>query len=98
MDHRGEAAAAKDMLLVEATAMMFKAAREAEAKLDVGKMMQAFPKTWDGRVKKGYEVPFGVTTAPREAARAGLAMLREWVEGEGLGYEMRVEVGKGGDK
>lgn len=84
--------------LLETTAFMFRAARDAEGKLDALKVRSAFPKTWEGKGKEGYELPISMTTAPRAAAKAGVAMLREWAAGEKLRYDLKVEVGKGPGK
>ncbi len=94
--------------LVETQAAMLKAAREGELKLDVDATQAAFPKTWKGRTKglggdekldlqkglKGaYGLPIGVQTSPIRAARAGWAMLNEWVEGrQGVKHEFKLSL------
>lgn len=85
--------------LLDTTAMMQRAANEADTKLDVDLLQSVFPKTWEGRWKgslapageslevgkgfKGlYKLPIGLQTSPLRAARAGYAMLEEWIEKE----------------
>jgi hypothetical protein len=38
----------------------------------------------------GYRLPFGVQTDALQAARAGVALLREWIAKEGLEYEFKL--------
>lgn len=38
----------------------------------------------------GYRLPFGVQTDPLQAARAGLALVKEWIAKEGLDYDFKL--------
>jgi hypothetical protein len=38
----------------------------------------------------GYRLPLGVQTDPLQAARAGMALLKEWTAKEGLGYDFKL--------
>lgn len=82
------------------------AAANADEKLDVDVLMDSFPRAWKGRaitarideecaeprrlLQGSYKLPFGVQTKPLMAARAGLAVLREWVAKVGLDYEFQL--------
>jgi hypothetical protein len=94
--------------LMQTQASMLRAATEAEAKLDLETLQEVFPKTWKGRAKgtlaedkpdpaKGlagkYKLPIGIQTSPLTAARAGHAMLTEWIgQQDGLKYEMKLKL------
>lgn len=95
--HPAEAGPSRDSIL-ETQAMMQRAANEADAKLDVDLLQSIFPRSWEGRFKGSlaaervevgksfaglYKLPLGLQTSPLRAARAGYAMLEEWVEKEG---------------
>ncbi|KAF2772279.1 hypothetical protein EJ03DRAFT_324709 [Teratosphaeria nubilosa] len=93
---------------LETYALLSKTAAEAEAKLDIDGLIEAFPRSWGGR-RKGeikrdaldrpghfggpYRLPLSAQVCPTVAARAGFAMMREWLEGQtGLGYEMKLKL------
>jgi hypothetical protein len=38
----------------------------------------------------GYRLPLGVQTDPLQAARAGVALLKEWITKEGLDYDFKL--------
>lgn len=92
--------------LIETNAMLLRAAVDAEAKLDVDKYQEVFPRSWEQRLKGPlsaeklrpgqlggqYKLPMGVQTAPLQAARAGLAMLAEWIQNEGMEYELKLKL------
>ena len=94
--------------ILESQAMMVRAANDAEAKLDIDVLQVLFPRTWEGRKKgssealklepgKGfagsYKLPLGLSTPPVRAARAGYAMLEEWLEKqEGLEYGLKLKL------
>ncbi|KAH9845599.1 Neurofilament heavy polypeptide [Teratosphaeria destructans] len=93
---------------LETYALLSKTAAEAEAKLDIDGLIEAFPRTWSGRRKgeiKGgalerpghfggpYRLPLSAQVSPTVAARAGFAMMREWLEGQtGFAYEMKLKL------
>jgi len=76
---------------------LLKAAREAEARLDVDAIRKHFPKSWGqrasgsaliserltepGKFGGAFKLPITVATPPVQAVRAGYAILREWMEG-----------------
>jgi hypothetical protein len=90
--------ALSSQVMVETTAMMMKAAHDAESKLDINAIEQTFPGMWDRRYKGGhmaedklepgrgfkgsFSLPLGLQTSPLKAARAGWEMLQEWVGGQ----------------
>ena len=90
----------------QAWPLLSHSAADAEAKLDVRKLQDALPKAWaesvdgavgeeklePGRFGGTFKLPLGVQTKPVRAVRAAHAMLREWIEGERLGYEMRLKL------
>ncbi|KAK3706502.1 hypothetical protein LTR37_012712 [Vermiconidia calcicola] len=94
--------------ILETQAMMQRAALDAESKLDIDALQVVFPRTWKGRTKValeadalgagkgfvgGYKLPLGVQTSPLRAARAGHAMLGEWMKGqEALEYALRLKL------
>ena len=94
--------------ILEAQAMMRRAAIDAEAKLDIDVLQSSFPCTWEGRTKgaldisklepgKGfsgsYKLPLGMQTAPFRAARAGYAMLQEWIgKQDETDYELKLKL------
>lgn len=94
-------------LLAQAWVLLKHSAADAEAKLDVRKLQEAFPRSWEGGVRDlvmgeeklepgkfpgEYKLPLGVQTTPVRAVRAAQAMLREWMEGMGVEYEMRLKL------
>ena len=105
--HEGGAGVVGGMM--ETQAMMLRAANEAESRLDVDVLRESFPRAWEGRTKgvleaetlevgRGfagqYKLPLGVQSLPLRAARAGYAMLEEWIGkegGEGF-YEMKLKL------
>lgn len=92
--------------LITINGALIKAAANADEKLDVDTLMENFPRTWKGRSKSSvidddsdepkrllegcYRLPLGVQTEPVQAARAGVAVLREWVAKVGLEYEFHL--------
>lgn len=92
-------------------ALLNKSAIEADAKLDVDVLQTSFPRTWNQRAKKGplpakeklelgklggqFKLPIGLATSPMRAARAGCALLREWLDGEGISYSLKLKLGGG---
>ncbi|KAK4505352.1 hypothetical protein PRZ48_003315 [Zasmidium cellare] len=92
--------------ILEAHATLQKAANEAERKLDIDALQEAFPKSWNQRSKKlppteklestklggGYKLPIGLATSPVRAARAGHAMLQEWLEKERIDYTLKLKL------
>ena len=94
--------------ILETQAMMQRAANDAEVKLDVDMLQSSFPRSWEGRTKgnlevhrlepgKGFEgrykLPVGLQTCPLRAARAGYAMLDEWVSAQdGVGYGLMLKL------
>jgi len=96
--------------LLEISAALTRAAADADARLDVDLLESAFPRAWEGRFRGSlaassslvpgegfegaYKLPLGVQSSPLVAARAGFAILEEWVGGElGEGYETRLKLG-----
>lgn len=87
-------------------ALLTKSAIEASAKLDVDILQDSFPKTWKQRSKTlsnreklelgklggQYKLPIGLATSPVRAARAGCAILREWLEGESINYVLKLKL------
>ncbi|KAF2165196.1 hypothetical protein M409DRAFT_24580 [Zasmidium cellare ATCC 36951] len=92
--------------LLETHATLQKAANEAERKLDIDALQDAFPKSWSQRSKKlpanekldstklggGFKLPIGLATTPVRAARAGHAMLQEWLERERIDYTLKLKL------
>lgn len=91
--------------LLEIQHMLQKSATAAEEKLDIDMLQETFPKSWKDRTKKlaagerldptrlggQYKLPLGLATTPIRAARAGNAMLREWMEKERLQYTLKLK-------
>lgn len=93
--------------LLDTQAHMQRAANEVDMKFDCDAWPEAFPKAWKGRSKTmppkdkltepgklegQYKLPISMTTSPLRAARAGHAMLQEWIEKEKLDYTLRVKL------
>lgn len=93
----------------ETSTALLKAAGEAESRLDIDAIREHFPKSWSqrasgstlsaerltepGKFRGGFKLPISVATTPVQAARAGYAILREWMEGqEGLTYKLRLRI------
>ncbi|KAK3072372.1 hypothetical protein LTR53_006950 [Teratosphaeriaceae sp. CCFEE 6253] len=86
--------------------VLIRSAKEADVALDCDALAEAFPKTWQQRSKATrragqlvpgayqgeYKLPLGVQTSPVRAARAGYAMLEEWLATEKLEYEMKLRL------
>jgi len=105
---RGNESVTRDMLL-ETQGTMLRAAQEGEAKLNFHVLQTSFPITWAASAKGAieseplepavgfagpYALPIGVQTSPLRAARAGHAMLEEWIGQQGgLGYELKLKLG-----
>jgi hypothetical protein len=103
--HRGEHITRENLL--ESQALLQRAASDADAKLDLDVLQEQFPKAWSQRARKPlparerldpanldgpFKLPFGVATSPVRAARAGYAILQEWVEKERIGYELKLKL------
>lgn len=92
--------------LVDMQVLMFKAAVDADAKLDLERLQERFPATWNRRTKKlppveklepgrlggAFKLPLDITTSPVRAARAGHAMLLEWIEKEKVDYTLKLKL------
>ncbi|KAF7195638.1 hypothetical protein HII31_02956 [Pseudocercospora fuligena] len=92
--------------LLETQVLLQRSAAAAEEKLDIDMLQEVFPKSWKGRTKKlaahekldppklggQYKLPLGVATTPVRAARAGYAMLGEWMDREGIQYSMKLKL------
>ncbi|KAK5172661.1 uncharacterized protein LTR77_002781 [Saxophila tyrrhenica] len=95
--------------LLDTNGMILRAWNEAESKLNIDALQATFPKTWAGRTKGApaenekldptrgfagaYSLPIGLGTSPVRAARAGHAMLKEWIgQQTGLGYELKLKL------
>jgi hypothetical protein len=87
----------------ECSGIMFKNVRDAEVKLGLDALTEHFPNTWRARVKDtgaaddviepgsfrgNIVLPLGLQTSPLRAARAGYALLQEWMTKEGIDYEL----------
>lgn len=97
---------ATDETWSNATTAAKRAAIEADEKLDIDTLMETFPKAWKGRTKGllptdarpepkkmlagAYKLPLGQQSSAVPAVRAGVAILREYMEKEKIGYELRV--------
>lgn len=93
--------------IMDTQSMQNKYAAEAEAKLDVDILMASFPKTWSQRTKVlssreklepsklggQFKLPINQSTSPVRAARAGCAMLREWLDANELNYSLKLKLG-----
>lgn len=96
----------REEILTQAWMMLSRSAAEAESKLDIKILMDRFSKSWaarestaaaeeklePGKFSGSYRLPLGVQSKPVKAVRAAHAMLKEWMEGEGVGYEMKVKL------
>ncbi|EME86312.1 uncharacterized protein MYCFIDRAFT_214200 [Pseudocercospora fijiensis CIRAD86] len=92
--------------LLETQVLLQRSAAAAEEKLDIDMLQEVFPKSWKDRTKKlaahekldppklggQYKLPLGVATTPVRAARAGYAMLGEWMEKERIQYSMKLKL------
>ncbi|KXT16288.1 hypothetical protein AC579_467 [Pseudocercospora musae] len=92
--------------LLETQVLLQRSAAAAEEKLDIDMLQELFPKCWKDRTKKlaahekldppklggQYKLPLGVATTPIRAARAGYAMLGEWMDKEGIQYSMKLKL------
>ncbi|KXT06565.1 hypothetical protein AC578_8588 [Pseudocercospora eumusae] len=92
--------------LLETQVLLQRSAAAAEEKLDIDMLQEVFPKSWKDRTKKlaayerldpsklagQYKLPLGVATTPVRAARAGYAMLAEWMDKEGIQYSMKLKL------
>ncbi|KAK5120166.1 hypothetical protein LTR85_006647 [Meristemomyces frigidus] len=106
LQYPAERPAGRDITM-ETYAALSKNAADAEAKLDVDVLQESFPRSWKARAKGPlgvdklagpadfageYKFPIGVQTPPLRAARAGYAMLEEWIGKERVGYEMKLKL------
>lgn len=87
--------------------LLTKSANEADAKLDVDILQTSFPKSWSQRSKNlpsrekldlaklggQYRLPIALATSPIRAARAGCAILREWLDCERINYSLKLKLG-----
>ena len=91
--------------LADVFALLQRSASDMDAKLNKDIIRQSFPQTWKqhtegaarsasltkpGEFTGEFTLPVGVQTAPYEAARAGYAMLCEWLAQQKLGYDMKL--------
>ncbi|CAK3853299.1 Hypothetical predicted protein [Lecanosticta acicola] len=98
---------ASNQSLLETQAHMQRAAGEADTKLDIDILQETFPKAWSGRTKAlqpkekvlepgkfsgPYKFPLQVTTSPIRAARAGYAILQEWIAKEKIDYTPKLKL------
>lgn len=95
-----------DEAMAQAITALKRAHVEVDGKLDIDTLMETFPKTWKGRTKGSlatdaklepkkvltgtYKLPIGLQSGSFSAVRAGVAILREYVEKEKVAYELRV--------
>lgn len=92
--------------ILETHAALQKAANDAERRLDIDALQEAYPKSWGQRSKTlpaterlestklggGFKLPIGLATTPVRAARAGHAMLQEWLEREKIDYTLKLKL------
>lgn len=78
--------------LLDTSAMMMRAATEGERLLGLDKVRKGFPKAWEEQKKGGYDLPIGLQTPALRAARAGWAVLDQWVKKEGVEYELKLRI------
>ncbi|TKA25549.1 hypothetical protein B0A50_05410 [Salinomyces thailandicus] len=97
---------ARDITL-DVYAPLAKHASDAETKLDIDALQDSFPRSWQRRVKGkltigklaapadcagDYKLPIGISTTPLCAARAAYSMLGEWIERDGMDYDMKLKL------
>lgn len=98
----------KQEVLVDTALLLTRAVAGLEEKLDLDTLQETFPRSWKGRTKKippnddkldpakllsgPYKLPIGVATTPVRAARAGHAMLREWMAKEKIDYTLKLKL------
>ncbi|SMR45930.1 unnamed protein product [Zymoseptoria tritici ST99CH_1E4] len=93
--------------ILEFSALLQRAASDAESKFDMDVLQEQFPRAWSQRARKplpsrerlepgklggSFRLPFGVATSPIRAARAGHLILQEWMEKEGVAYELKLKL------
>lgn len=92
--------------ILDTQAALQKCAAETEANLDIDMLQETFSQSWKARTKNlppveklthtklggPYKLPINVATTPVRAARAGYAMLREWIEREKTDYELKLKL------
>ncbi|KAM3422786.1 Muscle M-line assembly protein unc-89 [Cercospora zeina] len=92
--------------LVDVALLLHRAVAGADEKLDVDALQDCFPRCWKDRTKKmppndkldpaklggQYKLPLGPAATPVRAARAGHAMLREWMDREKLDYSLKLKL------
>ncbi|KAK3644269.1 hypothetical protein LTR56_009806 [Elasticomyces elasticus] len=103
--YAGKQQALQDITFDAHTALI-KNARDADAKLDSDALVEHFPQSWESRTRSPsasevmtpgvfageFKLPMGVHTSPIRAARAGYAMLGEWIRKEGVNYELKLKL------
>ncbi|KAK5726383.1 hypothetical protein LTR17_012814 [Elasticomyces elasticus] len=103
--YAGKQQALQDITFDAHTALI-KNARDADAKLDSDALVEHFPQSWESRTRSPsegesmtpgvfageFKLPMGVHTSPIRAARAGYAMLGEWIRKEGVDYELKLKL------
>ncbi|KAK4894832.1 hypothetical protein LTR27_006954 [Elasticomyces elasticus] len=103
--YAGKQQALQDITFDAHTALI-KNARDADAKLDSDALVEHFPQSWESRTRSPsaseamtpgvfageFKLPMGVHTSPIRAARAGYAMLGEWIRKEGVDYELELKL------
>ena len=96
----------KQETLIDTALLLRKAVTGLEDKLDIDTLQEVFPRTWKERTKKlpledklepnklagPYKLPIGYATSPVRAARAGHAMLREWMDREKIDYQLKLKL------
>ncbi|CZT23833.1 uncharacterized protein RCC_09547 [Ramularia collo-cygni] len=103
--HREDGISRPEIFMMQA--LLTKSAAEADAKLDVDILTDSFPKSWSQRARKNppvkeklevgklggqYKLPIGLATSPIRAARAGCALLREWLDAEKINYSLKLKL------
>ncbi|KAF2216282.1 hypothetical protein CERZMDRAFT_93577 [Cercospora zeae-maydis SCOH1-5] len=92
--------------LVDVALLLQRAVAGADEKLDIDALQDYFPRCWKDRTKKmpandkldpaklggQYKLPLGPAATPVRAARAGHAMLREWMDREKIGYSLKLKL------
>lgn len=108
--HREEGISRNDFFDLQA--LMTKSAIDVDAKLDGEILRESFPRSWGKRAKKvlavherleapgklggEFRLPVTLATSPLRAVRAGVSILREWLDGEGISYGLKLKLGGGG--
>ncbi|USW50026.1 hypothetical protein Slin15195_G033450 [Septoria linicola] len=92
--------------LIDTAMLLHRAVASAEEKLDLETLQDVFPRSWKERTRRlpttdkletskfggPYKLPIGIATTPLRAARAGHAMLREYLDKERLDYILKLKL------